>query len=101
MGSFESAPSTDHTTPVTLQGQVFAGRNYMAGATVKIYQTQSNGVAGNGFYTGTAKLLTTVTANTTGGWSVQGLSCSSPDQIYVTAEAGVPYPSGQNSDERW
>ena len=95
-GVTNSAPSTDYTAPVTLQGQVFAGRNYMSGATVKIYQTQSNGVAGNGFYTGTAKLLTTVTANTTGGWSVQDLNCSTPDQLYVTAEAGIPYPSNQN-----
>ena len=88
-----SRPSTNYDLPVTLQGQVFAGRNYMAGATVKVYETQPDGVAANGFYTGKAKLLTTATANTTGGWSVTGLSCSSPDQLYVTAEAGVPYPS--------
>jgi hypothetical protein len=92
-----SAPSTNYNSPVILQGQVFAARNYMAGAIVKVYETQPNGVAANGTYTGTAKLLTTVTANTTGGWSVQGLSCSSPDQLYVTAEAGVPYASGLNS----
>jgi hypothetical protein len=92
-----STPSTNYTTPITLQGQVFAARNYMAGATVKVYETQPNGVATNGVYVGTAKLLTTVTANTTGGWSVQGLSCSSPDQLYVTAEAGVPYPSNLSS----
>ncbi|WP_213806297.1 hypothetical protein [Granulicella sp. dw_53] len=92
-----STPATNYNTPVTLQGQVFASRNYMAGAIVKVYETQPNGVAANGIYTGTAKLLTTVTANTTGGWSTTDLSCSSPDQIYVTAEAGVPYPSGQNS----
>lgn len=89
-----SRPNANYQLPVTLQGQVFAGRNYMAGATVKVYETQPNGVAANGFYTGKAKLLTTVTANTTGGWSVTGLSCSSPDQLYVTAEAGIPYPSG-------
>jgi len=92
-----STPSTDYAAPVTLQGQVFAGRNYMAGATVKIYATQPNGVAANGSYTGKAKLLTTATANTTGGWSVSDLSCSSPDQLYVTAEAGVPYASAQTS----
>jgi len=92
-----STPSTNYNTPVTLQGQVFAARNYMAGATVKVYETQPNGVATNGVYVGTAKLLTTVTANTTGGWSTTGVSCSSPDQLYVTAEGGVPYPSGQNS----
>ncbi|MBS1801125.1 MAG: hypothetical protein JSS95_15030 [Acidobacteria bacterium] len=93
----QSSPSTNYSSPVKLQGQVFAGRNYMAGATVKVYATQSNGVAANGGYTGTAKLLTTVTANTTGGWSVTGLSCSSPDQLYVTAEAGTPYPSASLS----
>ncbi|MDE1160448.1 MAG: hypothetical protein PW792_00725 [Acidobacteriaceae bacterium] len=80
-------------TPITLQGQVFAGRNYMAGATVKIYATQPTGVATNGTYVGKAKLLQTITANTTGTWSTQGVSCSSPDQLYVTAEAGTPYPS--------
>lgn len=89
-----STPSTNYTNTVTLQGQVFAGRNYMAGATVKIYATQPNGVATNGQYVGTAKLLATLTANTIGTWSIQGLSCSSPDQLYVTAEAGTPYPSG-------
>jgi len=92
-----STPTTDYAAPVTLQGQVFAGRNYMAGATVKIYATQPNGAAANGSYSGKAKLLTTATANTTGGWSVSDLSCSSPDQLYVTAEAGVPYASGQTS----
>lgn len=92
-----STPSTNYTTPVTLQGQVFAARNYMAGATVKVYETQPSGVATNGVYVGKAKLLTTVTANTTGGWSVTGVSCSSPDQLYVTAEAGTPYPSGKNT----
>jgi hypothetical protein len=97
-GVSQSSPSTDYSSPVKLQGQVFAGRNYMAGATVKIYATQSSGVAGaNGGYTGAAKLLTTVTANTTGTWSVQGLTCSSPDQLYVTAEAGIPYPSASLS----
>jgi len=92
-----SAPPTNYTHPVTLQGQVFAARNYMAGSTVKIYETQPNGVATNGVYVGSAKLLTTTTANTTGGWSVTGLTCTSPDQLYVTAEAGTPYPSGFNS----
>src|ERR1700742_1117131 len=92
-----SAPPTNYTHPVTLQGQVFAARNYMAGATVKIYATQPTGVATNGVYVGTAKLLMTTTANTTGGWSVTGLTCSSPDQLYVTAETGTPYPSGFNS----
>src|SRR6187402_2971835 len=96
-GVSNSTPGTNYTSPVTLQGQVFAGRNYMPGATVKIFATQSNGTATNGFYKGTAKLLTTTTSNATGGWSVAGLSCSSPDQIYVTAEAGTPYPSNQNS----
>jgi len=96
-GVSKSTPGTDYTSPVTLQGQVFAGRNYMPGATVKIFATQSNGTATNGLYKGTAKLLTTTTSNATGGWSVAGLSCSSPDQIYVTAEAGTPYPSNQNS----
>ncbi|WP_187143242.1 hypothetical protein [Terriglobus albidus] len=95
-GVKQAAPTTSYSNPATLQGQVFAGRNYMAGATVKIYETQSNGVAGNGYYTGTAKLLQTLTANTTGGWSTSNLSCSSPDQIYVTAEGGTPYPSGLN-----
>lgn len=92
-----STPSTNYSTPATLQGQVFAGRNYMAGATVKIYATQSSGAATNGIYVGKAKLLGTVTANTTGGWSANNISCSSPDQLYVTAEAGVPYPSAQLS----
>lgn len=92
-----STPSTNYSTPVMLQGQVFAGRNYMAGATVKIYETQPSGIATNGIYVGKAKLLGTVTANTTGGWSVDNISCSSPDQLYVTAEAGVPFPSAQLS----
>lgn len=94
-----STPPTNYTNKVVLQGQVFAGRNYMPGATVKIYETQPSGTwsASAGAYVGTAKLLSTVTANTTGGWSVTGLSCSSPDQLYVTAEGGTPYPSGQNS----
>ncbi len=92
-----SVPSTNYAAPLTLQGQVFAGRNYMAGATVKVYATQPNGVAANGSYTGTAKLLTTVTANTTGGWTASDLNCSSPDQLYVTAEAGVPYASTQTA----
>ena len=96
-GVSKSTPSTDYNNPVTLQGQVFAGRNYMPGATVKVFATQSNGTATSGFYNGTAKLLTTTTSNATGGWSVAGISCSSPDQIYVTAEAGTPYPSNQNS----
>jgi len=92
-----SAPPTNYTHAVTLQGQVFAARNYMAGATVKVYATQPTGVATNGVYVGAAKLLATTTANTTGGWSLTGLTCSSPDQLYVTAEAGTPYPSGFNS----
>lgn len=92
-----ATPSTNYSTPVTFQGQVFAGRNYMAGATVKIYETQSNGVATNGSYNGTAKLLAAVTSNATGGWSVSDISCTSPDQLYVTAEAGIPYPSGLSS----
>jgi hypothetical protein len=92
-----STPPTNYNTPVTLQGQVFAGRNYLTGATIKIYETQPTGVATNGFYTGTAKMLTTVTSNATGSWTTTGVSCSSPDQLYVTVEAGVPYPSGQNS----
>jgi hypothetical protein len=92
-----SAPPTNYTHAITLQGQVFAARNYMAGSTVKIYATQPSGVATNGVYVGAAKLLATTTANTTGGWSVTSVSCSSPDQLYVTAEAGVPYPSGFNS----
>lgn len=96
-GVSQSAPPTTYANPVTLQGQVFAGRNYMAGATVKIYSTQPTGTAASGSYTGTAKLLQTLTANTTGGWSATGLSCSSPDQLYVTAEAGVPYPSANTS----
>jgi hypothetical protein len=89
-----ATPPADPQGPPTLQGQVFAARNYMAGATVNIYVTQPNGVATNGVYVGTAKLLKTVTANSTGGWSVTGLTCSSPDQLYVTAAGGVPYPSG-------
>jgi hypothetical protein len=89
-----STPPTDYTAPVVLQGQVFAGRNYMAGATVNIYITQPSGVATNGVYVGAAKLLKTVTANATGGWSVSGLTCSSPDQLYVTAVGGTPYASG-------
>jgi hypothetical protein len=96
-GVNQATPPTNYTTPVTLQGQVFAGRNYLTGATINIYETQPTGVAANGFYTGTAKLLTTVTSNATGSWSTTGVSCSSPDQLYVTAAAGVPYPSGQNS----
>jgi sugar lactone lactonase YvrE len=92
-----STPSTNYTNAVTLQGQVLAGRNYMSGARVKVYATQPNGVAGSGSYTGSAKLLASVTANTTGGWSLQGVSCTSPDQIYVTAEGGTPYPSGQTT----
>ena len=93
-GVAASTPSTNYTTPVTLQGQVFAGRNYMAGATVNVYATQPSGTASNGSYTGSAKLLATTTANTTGGFSLTGVSCSSPDQLYVTAVGGVPYPSG-------
>lgn len=96
-GVKQATPTTNYNAPITLQGQVFAGRNYMPGATVKIYATQPDGVAANGVYTGAAKLLTTTMSNTTGGWSVAGLSCSSPDQLYVTAEGGTPYPSGQNS----
>lgn len=92
-----SMPPTNYDNPVVLQGQVFAARNYMPGATVKVYITQPSGVATNGTYVGTAKLLATTTTNATGGWKIQGLSCSSPDQLYVTAEAGTPYPSGQNS----
>ncbi len=91
-GVSKSTPSTNYNTAITLQGQVFAGRNYMAGASVKIYETQPNGVASNGTYTGTAKLLKSLTANATGGWNATGLSCASPDQLYVTAESGVPYP---------
>ena len=95
-GVAASTPPTNYTGPVTLQGQVFAGRNYMAGATVTVYETQSTGVASKGTYTGTAKQLAQVTANSTGGWSLTGISCSSPDQLYVTAVAGTPYPSGFN-----
>ncbi|MFC6645421.1 hypothetical protein ACFQBQ_07450 [Granulicella cerasi] len=86
-----AAPPTTYTSGATLQGQVLAGRNYMAGATVKIYETQPNGVATNGVYVGQAKLLQTLTANTLGGWSTSGISCTSPDQLYITAEGGVPY----------
>ena len=96
-GVSASTPSTNYNTPIVLQGQVFAGKNYMVGSTVNIYATQPNGVAANGSYTGTAKLLATTTANATGGWSLQGLSCSSPDQLYVTAQVGVPYPSQQSA----
>jgi len=97
-GVHNAAPPTNFDNPNTLQGQVFAGRNYMAGATVNIYQTQSTGVAqADGTYVGKAKLLTTVTANTTGGWSLQNLNCTAGDQVYVTAVGGTPYPSGQNS----
>ena len=96
-GVAASTPPTKDNVPITLQGQVFAGKNYMAGATVNIYVTQPTGVASNGAYTGTAKLLQTVTANATGGWAAQGLSCSSPDQLYVTALGGVPYPSEQSA----
>lgn len=94
-----SAPPTNYKTAATLQGQVFAGRNYMASATVKIYVTQPSGSATNGTYVGTAKLLKTITANTTGGWSVavSDIGCSSPDMVYVTAEGGIPYPGALNS----
>ena len=96
-GVAASTPPTKDNVPIILQGQVFAGKNYMAGATVNIYVTQPTGIASNGAYTGTAKLLQTVTANATGGWTAQGLSCSSPDQLYVTALGGVPYPSQQSA----
>jgi len=96
-GVADSTPPTQDSVPITLQGQVYAGKNYMAGATVNIYVTQPTGVASNGVYTGTAKLLKTVTANSIGTWSAQGLSCSSPDQLYVTAQGGVPYPSQQSA----
>ncbi len=98
-GVYQSTPTTNYNAPVTLQGQVFAGRNYMAGATVTVYLTQPSGAAANGSYTGTAKLLATTTANATGSWSLPGISCSSPDQLYVTALGGVPYPSGQNFND--
>jgi hypothetical protein len=93
-GVNQSTPSKNFNAPIALQGQVFAGRNYMTGATVNVYATQPNGVAANGSYAGTAKLLATTTANATGSWSLPGISCSSPDQLYVTALAGTPYPSG-------
>jgi hypothetical protein len=93
-GVAASTPPTNYNAPVTLQGQVFAARNYMAGATVTVYATQPNGVATNGTYVGSAKVLATTTANATGGWSLTGISCSSPDQLYVTAAAGIPYASG-------
>lgn len=94
-----SAPPTNYQTPLTLQGQVFAGRNYMASATVKIYVTQPSGVATNGTYVGAAKLLKTITANSTGGWSVavSDIPCTSPDMMYVTAEGGIPYAAALNS----
>ncbi|SNT42085.1 hypothetical protein SAMN05421770_11323 [Granulicella rosea] len=93
-GVYQSTASTNYTAPIVLQGQVFAGRNYMPGATVNVYATQPNGVASGGSYTGTAKLLASTTSNATGGWSLSGISCNSPDQLYVTAFGGVPYPSG-------
>ena len=92
-----STPPTVYTSAATLQGQVFAGRNYMANAVVKIYATQPTGVATAGTYVGAAKLLGTVTANGTGTWSLQGISCTSPDQLYATAEAGVPYAAALNT----
>jgi hypothetical protein len=93
-GVAKSTPPTVYTAPVVLEGQVFAGRNYMAGATVNVYETQPTGTATNGKYVGTAKLLATTTANSTGGWSLTGISCTSPDQLYVTAVGGTPYISG-------
>jgi hypothetical protein len=95
-GVAASTPPVKDNTPITLQGQVLAGKNYMVGATINIYVTQPTGTVSNGAYTGTAKLLQTVTADATGSWTAQGLSCSSPDQLYVTAAAGVPYPSQQS-----
>jgi hypothetical protein len=96
-GVAASKPSTDYVAPNQLTGLVLAGRNYMAGATVKIYATQPNGVATNGTYVGTAKLLQTLTASANGQWSTTNVSCSTPDQLYVTAEAGTPYPYTTNA----
>lgn len=90
-GVNQSTPSTNYTTTPLLQGQAFAGHNYLAGATVNVYATQSTGVATNGTYVGKAKLLATTTANTTGGWNFASLTCDSPDQVYVTVQGGTPY----------
>ena len=83
--------------PIRCRDKFLQAATTCPAATVKIYETQPTGVAANGSYTGSAKLLATVTANPTGGWTATGITCSSPDQLYVTAQAGVPYPSGQNS----
>src|SRR5579875_1186375 len=96
-GVNQATPNTNYNSPVTVQGQVLAGKNYMAGSTVKIYITQPTGVAAKGTYVGSAKLLQTVTASSTGNWSATGVSCSSPDMLYVTAEGGTPYPSNLNT----
>lgn len=93
-----ATPPKNFDNPVTLQGQVLAGKNYMAGATVKIFETQPSGTAqADGTYSGQAKQLTALTANTTGGWSIQDLNCETGNMVYVTAEGGTPYPSDQNS----
>jgi len=91
-GISADAPPTNYNAPVQLAGLVLAGRNYMAYATVNIYATQPNGVPTNGTYVGTAKLLGTAKTSITGTWTVDGLSCSSPDQLYVTAVGGTPFP---------
>jgi hypothetical protein len=90
-------PPTNYVAPIQLAGNVMAGKNYMAYATVNIYITQPDGIATNGSYVGSAKLLQTLTTGPTGAWTTETISCSSPDQIYVTAVGGTPYPSGQNA----
>jgi hypothetical protein len=89
-------PPTNYVAPIQLAGNVLTGKNYMAYATVNIYITQPTGVATNGSYVGSAKLLQTLTTGPTGAWSSETISCSSPDQLYVTAVGGTPYPYGQN-----
>lgn len=97
-GVKNSVAPPDSQKNAQVQGVVYAGRNYMPNAKVKLYSTTSSGVATNGVYVGSAKLLGTATANGVGGWTMNGISCSSPDMLYATAEGGNPFISGTNVD---
>lgn len=91
-----STPSTNFNPTPTIQGQAVAGRNYLVGAHVTFYSTASTGTWDNtiGAYKGTAKVLGTTTTNGVGAYQLTGLSCSSPDMVYVVIDGGRPFTAG-------
>jgi len=94
IGTLSTAPSSMEPTQDLsgLSGKAMGGYVPIVGATATIYKTQNNGVAstgiGGGYYAGTATVLATATTTTGGYFTFTGVSCSDPDQLYITLSGG-------------